>query len=317
MSKHSTFKKIVLGTVAAGAAMYALNESIMKTSTAKDLLKKDQGKFFSFKYGDIFYKVSGKGKPVLLIHDLNECSSGMEWFYLEKKLSKKYKVYTLDLLGCGRSAKPKLKYNNFLYVQLISDFIREVVKEPVNIIATGLSAAPVIMATRLNEEWMDQLIFINPSDLVYLKQTETEVSKAKRRILTTPVLGTFIYHVLHSKDQLFNRFISDYFSNPNADFDEFQEYYYESCHKDRSGSQYLYASLAGNCVNMDIAHALRGLTKEMLIISGEDYYESDYVPGDYMKLNKNFEQISVLETSYLPQLEKPSKVMDVIEEFFD
>lgn len=317
MSKHRTLKKIVFSAFTIGTAMYAANESIFRTSTAKDLLKKDQGKFFSFKYGDVFYKVSGKGKPILLLHDLNECSSGMEWFYLEKKLAKNYKVYTIDLLGCGRSAKPKLKYNHFLYVQLISDFIKEVVAEPVNIIATGMSAAPVITAAKLHEDWIDRLIFINPSDLLCLKQTETTVSQAKRMILTTPILGTFIYHVLHSKDQLFNRFISDYFSDPNADFEEFQEYYYESCHRDRSGSKYLYASFLGNCVNLDITHALKGLKKEILIISGEDYYESDYSPRDYTKLNKNIEQISILETSYLPQLEKPSKVMDIIEEFWN
>ena len=126
MSKHNTLKKIMITAAVVGTAMYVANEYIMKLATSKELLKKDDGKFYSFKYGNVYYKVSGEGKPVLLIHDINECSSGVEWTYLEKELSKTNKVYTIDLLGCGRSDKAKLTYNSFLYVQLITEFIRDV-----------------------------------------------------------------------------------------------------------------------------------------------------------------------------------------------
>ena len=203
-SKHNTFKKIVVATVAIGAAMYAANELIVKFATSKNLLKKDEGKFYSFKYGNIFYKVSGEGEPVLLIHDINECSSGMEWIYLEKKLSKTHKVYTIDLLGCGRSDKPKLDYNTFLYVQLITDFIRDVIGEPADIIATGKSVAPVVMSAKLKEEDIDRIMFINPADLVELAEVPDRFSKIKKAIIICPVLGKFIYHRLHTNDCIFN-----------------------------------------------------------------------------------------------------------------
>ncbi len=86
MSKNHTFRKIVVATALIGTAMYIANEYIMKIATSKDLLKKDNGEYYSFKYGKVFYKVSGEGKPILLIHDINESSSSMEWCYLEKEL---------------------------------------------------------------------------------------------------------------------------------------------------------------------------------------------------------------------------------------
>ena len=316
MSKHNTLKKIIAATIVVGAAMHAANEYIIKKATAKDLLKKDNGTFYSFKYGDIFYKISGEGKPILLIHDINECSSGMEWFYLEKKLAKTNRVYTIDLLGCGRSDKPKLVYNNFLYVQLITDFINDVIGESAHIIATGKSAAPVVKAAKLHEEFIDKIIFINPTDLIELNEVPDTFSKIKKSVLTCPVVGTFIYHILHREDCVFNRFINDYFSDPNADFQEIAEYYYESAHRNRSGSKYLYASLEGNCVNMNVNHALKVLDKDIIIISGDDYYESEYVPEDYAKLNDNIECISITETSYLPQLEDSTRVMDIIQEYW-
>lgn len=316
MSKHNTLKKIVTATVVIGTAMYAANEYIMKVATSKNLLKKDDGKYYSFKYGNVFYKVSGEGKPVLLIHDINECSSGMEWFYLEKKLSKTNKVYTIDLLGCGRSDKPKLSYNTFLYVQLITDFIKDVIGEPVDIIATGKSVAPVVMATKLKEEVIDRIMLINPADLVELSDIPETLSKIKNTIIKCPVIGTFVYHILHTNDCVFNKFLNDYFSDSNADFSEICEYYYESAHRDRSGSKYLYASLEGGNLNMNINHGLKALDKDIIIISGDDYFESEYVPEEYAELNDNIECISIMETSYLPQLEAPAKVIDIIKEYW-
>ena len=316
MSKNHTFRKIVVATALIGTAMYVANEYIMKIATSKDLLKKDNGEYYSFKYGKVYYKVSGEGKPVLLIHDINESSSGMEWSRLEKELSKTNKVYTIDLLGCGRSEKPKLNYNSFLYVQLINDFIRDVIGEPTDIIATGKSVSPVIMSTKLREEAVDRIILINPADLVELGDIPDRFAKIKKFILTCPVIGTFIYHMLHTNDSIFNTFINEYFSDSSADFSEVCDYYHESAHLDKSGSKYLYASLQGGSLNMNINHGLKVLEKDIIIISGEDYYESDYVPEEYAELNENIECISIMNTSYLPQLEAPSKVIDIINEYW-
>ena len=52
------------------------------------------------------------GTPVLLIHDLSPLSSSYEWCRYAKKLEKQHTVYTIDLLGCGRSEKPYLTYTN-------------------------------------------------------------------------------------------------------------------------------------------------------------------------------------------------------------
>ena len=316
MSKNHTFRKIVVATALIGTAMYIANEYIMKIATSKDLLKKDNGEYYSFKYGNVFYKVSGEGKPVLLIHDINESSSSMEWCYLEKELSKTNKVYTIDLLGCGRSDKPKLTYNSFLYVQLINDFIRDVIGEQTDIIATGKSVSPVIMSTKLREEAVDRIILINPADLVELGDIPDRFSKIKKAVITCPIIGTFIYNMLHTSDSIFNTFINDYYSDSNTDFSEVCEYYYESAHKDKSGSKYLYASLQGGNLNMNINHGLKVLDKDIIIISGEDYYESDYVPEEYAELNENIECISIMNASYLPQLETPEKVLDIINEYW-
>lgn len=317
MSDKKTLKKVILAGIAVGTAMHLTNEYIMKYSTAKDLLKKDHGKFYSSKYGDIFYKVSGEGKPVLLVHDINECSSGMEWFYAEKKLAKKHRVYTIDLLGCGRSDRPKLVYNSFLYVQLLTDFIHDVIKEQTDIVATGNAAAPAIMAAKMSNDIIDRMILINPADLVELSDVPDPFSKTVKAVLSCPIVGTFAYHMLHRKDCIYRDFSELYFGNPQGDFCELCEYYYESAHRNESGSRYLYASIMGGYLNMNIYHGLKSLDKDIVIISGEDFYESGYVPEEYAEINENIECISILGTAYLPQLEDSSKVVEIIEDYWD
>ena len=62
--------------------------------------------------------------------------------------------------------------------------------------------------------------------------------------------------------------------------------------------------------------ALKVLDKDIIIVSGDDYFEADYVPEEYAELNENIECISIMDTSYLPQLESPAKVMGIIEEYW-
>lgn len=71
-----------------------------------------------------------------LIHNLDVCSSSYEWKNIEDALSKTNTVYSIDLLGCGCSDHPILTYTNFLYVQLVTDFIKHVIGEKTDIIVS-------------------------------------------------------------------------------------------------------------------------------------------------------------------------------------
>ena len=68
-------------------------------------------------------------------------------------------VYTIDLLGCGRSEKLNMTYTNYLYVQLISDFIKSEIGHRVNVIATGEAASIPVMACANNPELFDPVSY--------------------------------------------------------------------------------------------------------------------------------------------------------------
>lgn len=76
----------------------------------------------------IHYVASGPsdGKPLVLVHGFG--ANYYHWRHNVPALSKRYRVYAVDLLGFGLSDKPIVLYSGQLWAQQLSAFIREVVR---------------------------------------------------------------------------------------------------------------------------------------------------------------------------------------------
>ena len=137
---------------------------------------------------------------------------GFEWRALNSYLSESYTVYTIDLLGCGRSEKPNLTYTNYLYVQLIADFIKSEIGHRTNVIASGTSSSIAIMACSNSPELFDQMLFINPESVHSSGLYPGKNAKLYKLILDMPVIGTLIYNISCSRNTIKKDFLSKYFS---------------------------------------------------------------------------------------------------------
>ena len=150
-SKNKIITAVLLAVGAAtGTAL--VNKYIKVSATSKKLLSHPEPSIYKWRLGDIYYTKKGDGKPILLIHDTLPGASGYEWSEIEEKLAEDHTVYTVDLLGCGRSDKPGITYTNFVYVQMICDFIRKIIGQKTDIIASGFSSSFVIMACHNEKE---------------------------------------------------------------------------------------------------------------------------------------------------------------------
>ena len=126
-SKHKLLTLAALTTIAAGV-VHVANRVIVASSQLKEMLDFSNHNYYHWRFGKIYYTKKGKGSPLLLIHDTMPGASGYEWSRVEDQLAQEHTVYTLDLLGCGRSEKAGITYTNFLFVQIICDFIKNVIK---------------------------------------------------------------------------------------------------------------------------------------------------------------------------------------------
>lgn len=309
MGKH--LKKIFFFTSAAAAGMYTLNRIVDYTAGMKDLLKTDDGETYHWKQGDIFYTKSGSGSPLLLVHDLNPASSNMEWDKIIRKLEKNYTVYAIDLLGCGRSEKPGITYTSFLYVQLINQFIQDVIGEAANIVVTGTSASFVIMAQAMAPDNFHNIILINPDSIQTLKSSPEREHKIAKQLLEIPILGTFLYNLQMHEKKIHSFFEKKYFLKKSLISSKMEDIYFESAHKGKSAGKFLLASAQGNYINVDVSNAVKN-ANNLFIIASRERKDSVSITEEYVRLNKNIEISYLSNSKYLPQLEVPDKLLGIL-----
>src|SRR5215211_6002894 len=67
-------------------------------------------RYYRWRGGDLAYSVAGEGKALLLVHGVYAGASSLEFRKNFEELSKSFRVYALDLLGCGMSERPSRRY---------------------------------------------------------------------------------------------------------------------------------------------------------------------------------------------------------------
>lgn len=195
-------KCILFSTATAIGCMYAYNKVVEHTAASYKPLERTNSYFFSWKHGDIYYEKMGSGQPVLLVHDMYPYSSSVEFEKLAKKLSRKHTVYTMDLLGCGKSDKPAIVYTNYLYVQLITDFIKKVIGEPTDLITYDISSSFALMANHMEPSLFRKILLLNPCSQKQLMLPVSPFARMQRMILNAPIIGSFLFNFSTRKTKI-------------------------------------------------------------------------------------------------------------------
>ena len=272
-------------TVLATFIIHIINKLIHFMSTIDNLLGRKEGLYYEWRFGKIFYTKEGTGKPILLIHDLSACSSEYEWNRIVSDLSKKNTVYTLDLLGCGKSDKPAITYTCYLYVQLLTDFIRDIIGGKTDIVATGASVSFVTAACQNIADQIGHIILVCPESIRTLAKAPNHKSKLLASIINLPIYGTFIYNVGARNTAL----------------------------SDSAECRYLYSSILGHYTTVNIAHCLEGLTTSIAVISGKNAPETFEKAEEYCNVLPSIEHIEIAGCGLLPQRENADAFLEQID----
>ena len=295
--------------------MHVVNKMFEYISTADNILDHDKYEYYNWRFGKIAYKKTGTGKPLLLVHNLNVCSSSAEWNEVIEEMSRTNTVYAIDLLGCGCSDRPALTYTNFLYVELITNFIKHVIGEKTDVIVSGESCPFVLMACANDDTIINKVIMINPPNLVKLAKIPTKRSKLRKYILFSPIVGTFFYNMHINKKTIAKRFISSYYCNANDVKEQDVLTYFEASHKDHTHSKYLYACQVSRYLNANIVHCLRKLNNSIYIITGSSNPENALAASEYQNHIPSIEIKGINKTKQMPHMEQSDEFIENIQLF--
>jgi len=143
--------------------------------------------YFEFDNKKIFYKVKGKGTPILLLHG-NTVSSRM-FSTLINKYSKVFQVITIDFPGHGKSERLEKFDTDFWYynAQVTNALIEKLKLDKVTVIGTSGGALVAINLGLENPEKVNYIIadsFEGEFPLQsYIESIETDREKDKKKLL--------------------------------------------------------------------------------------------------------------------------------------
>lgn len=304
------YKTIALLGVATVAGLHVINRLYYSYAKSKEILNKTENNYYDWRFGKIRYQKKGSGNPVLLIHDLDIGSSSYEFYKLSDELAKTNEVYSIDLLGFGLSEKPNFTYTNFIYVQLITDFIKNIIGKKTSIIASGDSSSIATMTCHTSPELIKNLIFINPKNLGKYNQIPTKRSKLTKYMIEAPIIGTFTYNIISNKEAILKKFKESYYYDfSNSKLEEVYAYL-EAAHLDDYNSKFTYASMMGKYMNINIYQPLKNIDHSIMILFGEEYENADMIKDGYLSCNGAIETYDIKETKQLPHMEKPDEVAE-------
>ena len=305
-------KLLTLLILSAGAATTTalINKAVKLSAVSKHILESRVSLCYRWRLGNIHYTKIGEGKPVLLVHDLSPASCSYEWHSVRRELAKNHTVYTIDLLGFGRSEKPNLTYTNYLYVQLLSDFIKSEIGHRTDIVATGAAASLAVMACGNSPELFDRLILVNPESLLSCSMVPGKNAKLYKFILDLPIVGTLIYHIASSRQNIADEFKNHYFSNPYSVTARDIDAYYEAAHLGDSPKS-VYASVKCNYTKCNIINALKKIDNSIYLLGGDHLTGMEKILEEYKNYNPAIESIMIPDTKHLPQLEAPAAFHEI------
>lgn len=120
------------------------------------------GHYWQWRSHEIYYVQAGNNNykpPLLLIHGFG--ASTDHWRKNIAQLQEHFQVYAMDLLGFGRSAKPRLEYNGNLWCEQLHDFITEVIKRPAVLAGNSLGGYACLCLASQYPDSAAGLILIN------------------------------------------------------------------------------------------------------------------------------------------------------------
>jgi len=313
-----TTGKIVTAGLAIGGTLGAMalwNKLTISQAGELSTLLKGEERRYPWKYGDVFYQVSGEreARPLVLVHSLAPGASSYEWRKNIDALAEQFRVYALDLLGAGLSDRPAIDYTAETYVDLIGDFLKEVVGKPALVVAHGLSSAFVVMCAYRRPQLFERLILVSPPVSLLEEQKAGLPSRALRITLKTPIVGEFIYNVLTSRRALQGYYDRKGYHNPGLITDQLVEYVFSSAHQ--ADSHYPTISLLGKELAIDIREPLARLRVPVIAFWGrEEEVAPSEVSAAYRQVNPQIETRILERCNQQLQDEQASKFNALVRE---
>lgn len=311
MGKLGKLWKTVLAAGAGAGLLAAVNASIRRSaSEPDDDTFGGAAQTFRWQHGDIFYKSAGAenaARPLLFVHGIGAGVSSFMWRRNFDALATDFHVYALDLLGFGLSDKPAhAYYSTELYVELIADFIRQVIGQPAHTVASSLGAAYCAHVADRHPELVRDMLLISPTGVNNLSTRPGMTGAAFYGLLESPVLGESFYNVIASERSIRDYARKQLFYDSSRATERLVRNYYAASHQ--PGAQHAIAAFLSGYLNTDIRQPFARLKQRVTLAWGkQDETNKLEQAAELLHLNPQARLVIFDRCRMMPQEEQPEK----------
>ncbi|HYO62181.1 MAG TPA: alpha/beta fold hydrolase, partial [Pyrinomonadaceae bacterium] len=264
------------------------------------------------------YRVGGReeDEPVLFVHAVGAGARAFMWRRNFEPLAARFRVFAPDLLGVGYSDKPpNAPYSADLYVKLIADFIRDVIKRPAYVVAHSLGAAFAVRAADEHPSLVRSLVLVSPTGADGVGARADLPGAAFYGLLHSPVLGESFYNAMTSERSIRDYARKQLFYDKRRATPRLVAHYYSVAHQ--PGAQYAVTAFLSGYLNTDIRLPFARLAQVPTLVWGrEDVSNPPARAAELLRLNPRARLEIFDRCRMMPQEEHPERFNALLAELF-
>lgn len=264
--------------------------------------------------GRVGYYHAGNGRPMLLLHSHNAAASAREWKRAFPLLAGRYSVFVPDLPGYGRSERRAREYQDHTYIRFIHDFMRDVIGQPVIVVASSVSAAQALVAAAEDDALFASVVLVSPTGLTEETLGPPSFIRPLGEALKWPVWGQTLYNGIASRRYIRRTFERQVYHNPEAlDADEV-DYAWLAAHQ--KNARFAPSGFLNGDLWPDARAAFAGLRRPCLVVWGQyDGFKTRQRSEAALRRNPDVGTETIPDCGSTPHAEQPTTFFAVLERF--
>jgi pimeloyl-ACP methyl ester carboxylesterase len=271
------------------------------------------GQAFAWRWHDhhIAYRRSGTGLPLVFVHSIHAAASGLEWRMVAAALSGTHTCFVVDLLGFGESDRPAAEYSATLYLDLLRDFLIEVVRAPAVLLGSSLGATYALSLAVREPERVRAVVANGPGGVSRLAEPGG-VAGGLVESLFRSRLGAVLFNAATSHVGI-RFFLKDIYAKPGALTPALVEQYWKTAR--HPGARFAAGAFVGMRLNCDIRSALPALLRPLLLTWGESAGQTPFKEAKQVQALVPNAQFVTFQAGDLPHEESPAEYSAAVQAF--
>ncbi len=269
---------------------------------------------YTWRGHDVAYVQRGDGPPVLLLHCIHACAWSMEWRDIVPELSARYTTYSLDFLGFGASAHPPLHYTAQLYIDLVGDFLRDVIGVPAVIVGSSLGGTYAVSVAAQHPELVRAVCAVGPAGVTRLLVSGGAAGAVVLSIFRTSFPGAALFSALVSKPSI-RFFLKDIYADQRVLTNDVVELYWRSARQ--HNARFAPSAFVGMQLNRDIRLELATMPRPFMLAWGTRAAQTPFREAAAVHALRPEAPFAVFPAGDLPHEECPAEFLGALHRFLD